>query len=514
MENHEESIRKIESRIWQLILLAVVVILYLTLSPLTMSLPNFLAKSDSILSSENAYKLSIFLSVLILFFCGHMIVQHRKIMTLSRKVMNADETARDLDRDVMTLSALLEVSSSINSQKRLSDILKIITREMLRCFNAHHASIMLVERQKKILQTKASVGKGTEFTKDAQLPIGEGIAGWVVKNGKPLLLNGEVDPIDFPGAKKMMRNISSAMCLPLKIDKECIGVLNVNLIESEKTFSENDLKLTMVFANSAAVAIHNAILMAEKHQRIRFQTMLEQLHSPQVAKELVNKIEDWKHPNNMREKVEMTILFADIRGFSQMMSHVEPDEAIIEFLDEYYSTTTRVVFESGGSINKFIGDEVMAFFGGPIAFENPTENGVGAALDIVKSFTCLKEKFSVISPHFGNLGIGIGINTGTVFVGNVGSKERYDYTLIGNAVNVARRLCSHAAPNEILAGTKTVKGLKGKHVYRFIEKRSFKGIPHDIDVYRLQEDQIYRSWVNVRGESRTSRQKRREMKAI
>jgi adenylate cyclase len=349
---------------------------------------------------------------------------------------------------------------------------------------------MLVDVQRQILQTKASLGKGVEFTKDAQLPMGEGIAGWVVKNGKPLLLNGEVAPINFPGTIKKVRNINSAMCLPLKIGKKCIGVLNVNLMEREKTFSENDLKLTMVFANNAAVAIHNAILMGEKHQRIRFQTILEQLHSPQVAKELVNRIEDWNQPNRMREKIEMTLLFADIRGFSQMMNRVEL-EAIIDFLDEYYSTMTRIVFESRGSINKFIGDEVMAFFGAPIPLENATENGVGAALDMVASFTGLKEKFSGISPHFRNLGIGIGINTGTVFVGNVGSKKRYDYTVIGNAVNVARRLCSHAAQNEVLASTKTVARLKGNYICQFIEKKSFKGIPYDIDVYRLLDNQIF-----------------------
>lgn len=72
----------------------------------------------------------------------------------------------------MILGTLLEVSSSINSQRRLSGILEIITREMLRCFNAHHVSIMIVERQKNVLQTKTSIGKGVEFTKDAQLPRG------------------------------------------------------------------------------------------------------------------------------------------------------------------------------------------------------------------------------------------------------------------------------------------------------------------------------------------------------
>ncbi len=487
-----------------MILLAVVLILYLTLSLLAMQILTLLGGSRIIVSGDT-YKLSIFLSLLVLLFCAYMIVQQRKVMMLSRALMKIEVTARNLDREVTILSALLEVSSCINSQKELSDILKTITREMLRCFDAQHSSIMLVDDQKRILQTKASYGKGVEFTEDAQLPIGEGIAGWVVENGRPLLLNGEVSPDDFPGMEKKAWNITSAMCLPLKIGKKCIGVMNVNITERQKSYSENDLKLITVFANNVAVAIHNAILMGEKHQRIRFQTMLEQLHSPQVAKELMNRIEEWNQPKRMREQVEMTVLFADIRGFSQMMNHVEL-EAIIDFLDEFYSAMTRIVFKSGGSINKFIGDEVMAFFGAPIALENTTQSGVEAGLDMVTSFAELKEKFSEVSPHFGGLGIGIGIDTGKVFVGNVGSEKRYDYTVIGNTVNIARRLCSHAAPNEVLALKEAVERLKGGYLSQFVEKKSFKGMSNHIDVYRLWGDRANRSCMNMRRESEMSRE--------
>ena len=282
--------------------------------------------------------------------------------------------------------------------------------------------------------------------------------------------------------------------------------MNVNLIESEKNFSENDLKLTTVFANNVAVAIHNAILMGEKHQRIRFQTMLEQLHSPQVAKELVNRIEEWNQPNRTREQVEMTVLFADIRGFSQMMNQVEL-EATIDFLDEFYSTMTHIVFKSGGSINKFIGDEVMAFFGAPIALQNATENGVEAGLDMVTSFAKLKEKFSGISPCFGELGIGVGIDTGTVFLGNVGSEKRYEYTVIGNAVNVARRLCSYAGPNEVLTVTGALARLKKDYVTQFVQTKSYKGIPDHDNIYRLRGDQFSRSCMNICGESEISEEK-------
>ena len=183
-----------------------------------------------------------------------------------------------------------------------------------------------------------------------------------------------------------------------------------------------------------------------------------------------------------------------------MMNHVEL-EAIIDFLDEFYSTMTRIVFKSGGSINKFIGDEVMAFFGAPIALENATENGVKAGLDMVASFAELKEKFSKVSPYFGELGIGIGIDTGKVFVGSVGSEKRYDYTVIGNAVNIARRLCSHAASNEVLAVRRTVERLKGNYISQLIKRKSFKGMAELMDVYRLWGNQTNRSCMNTHRES-------------
>jgi len=146
---------------------------------------------------------------------------------------------------------------------------------------------------------------------------------------------------------------------------------------------------------------------------------------------------------------------------------------------------TEIVFNNEGSIDKFIGDEVMAFFGAPLALENSSENGAKAALEMVASFKELREKFSKISPHFGNLGIGIGVNTGTVFVGNVGSERRYDYTVIGNGVNLARRLCSHAESNEILLAGKTVTRVNGNISSEFVDKVNFKGIPAPVDVYRI-----------------------------
>lgn len=234
----EAESSNIEKRIWQLILLAVVVILYLTLSLLGLQFFGFLGKSEFIVLSPNSYKYSLFLAILILLFCGYMIVHYRKLMQLSRAFLKEKEAVTMLSQDVKTLSALFEVSSSINSQQKLSDILDTITREILTCFSADHSSIMLLDERSQVIKTSTSVGKGSELVKDAMVPMGESIAGWVVKNGKPLILNGQVDPADFPGVQEKDKRITSSLCVPLKIGEKSMGVLNVNLVDRDRTFSQ------------------------------------------------------------------------------------------------------------------------------------------------------------------------------------------------------------------------------------------------------------------------------------
>ena len=484
MEPEKQSIDKIEKKVWQLILLAVVVILYLTISLLAVQFLGFLGESNLLVVTKSAYKYSVFLAVLILLFCGYMIVQQRKLFHIARSFFSEQEKAYLLSENVKILSALFEVSAKINAREKLSDILDMITSNMLSCFDADRSSIMLLERKSQMLKTMASFGKGAEYAKDALVPLGKGIAGWVVQNGKPLLLNGQADPAEFPGTEKKKSQISSALCVPLKIGEKSIGVLNVNIVDRERSFSESHLKLISVFANNAAVAIHNAMLSKERTQRIRLQAMFEQLHSPRVARELINKIGDSDKLRKMREKREVTVLFADIRGFSSIMNSIEL-EIVMDFLDEFYSHMTKAVFDNEGNVDKFIGDEVMVFFGAPNDLENSAENALNTATKMIASFEAIKTKFSNISSSFEEIGIGVGISTGEAFVGNVGSMERYDYTVIGNTVNLAKRLCSRAESSQILVSEETVRKIPRKVPSDFADTISLKGIAEPLNVYKF-----------------------------
>ncbi len=482
METEKLFIDKIEQRMWQLMLLAVVIILYLTLALLAVHFLGFLPESQKFMVSKTTYKYAVFLSVLILLFCIYMIIQQRKLLQLSRSFFREKETSDILRQNVKILSSLLEVSSSINSQHNLSDILNTIATEILSCFQADQSSIMLLDQQSGMLKTQAAFGKGSQYTKDVLIPIGKSIAGWVIKTGKPVILNGQVDPSEFPGTPKKNRSISSSMCVPLIKGTKSIGVLNVNLIDRDRIFSETDLQLINIFSNNAAIAIHNAMLSEERNQRMRLQTLFEQLHSPQVVQELIKKSGDSNQPQRMRKKLEITILFADIRGFSSLLSALEM-EKIMVFLDAFYSAMTKAVFDNEGTLDKFIGDEVMAFFGAPLALKNSSQNGLKTAKEMLASFHELKKRFIKISSCFEELGLGIGVNTGEVFIGNVGSTKRYEYTVIGDSVNLAKRLCTNARSDQILTTKNTLSKLPEPTQPEFFKTISFKGIPEPVHIY-------------------------------
>lgn len=480
----KQSIEKIERRIWQLMLMAIIVILLLTLTLLAIQFVGFIGESKKILSFEGPYKYSIFLFILVLLFCAYMIINQRKFLQISKAFFKEKEAADILSRNVKTLSSLLEVSSSINSKQKLSDILTTISREILTCFDADQSSVMLIDQASGLLKTQAASGKGAEYATDAMVPMGESVAGWVLKNDKALLLNGQVNPSDFPGTPIKGRVINSALCIPLKIGKKGIGVLNVNVVGRDNRFSETDLKLLTIFGNSASVAIHNAMLLGERTRRIQLQSLFEQYHSPQVVQKLIKQTGSLDPRPKIREKMELTVLFADIREFTSLLSTINVED-LVDFLDLFYSAMTKAVFDNDGTLDKFIGDEVMAFFGAPLSLENPADNAFKTAKEMLVLFHELKEKIGKNSSSFEKIGIGIGINTGEVFIGTVGSEKRYEYTVIGDAVNLAHRLCSYAAPDQILTTDKTISKMNGAISSAFLKDISFKGITEAVHVYTV-----------------------------
>lgn len=181
---------------------------------------------------------------------------------------------------------------------------------------------------------------------------------------------------------------------------------------------------------------------------------------------------------------DITILFADVRNFTPLVRQL-PLETLRSFLNDFFGLLTEAVFKLGGTLDKFIGDAVLAFFGAPMALSEPRLKAVHSAMMMHKTFEELKLAGIGRNQAINGIGLGIGINYGETFLGNVGSPKRFDYTVIGIDVNIAQRLASVASSGQTLITEKVTAGLSSQ--FHVIEEplRHLKGMDKPMPVFSV-----------------------------
>lgn len=236
--------------------------------------------------------------------------------------------------------------------------------------------------------------------------------------------------------------VVSTMCVPLWVGEEMIGALFLESRRLDRVFTPADLELMMVVAHQASIGIQRSRLTERFEEEQRVRKFLAQFLDHRVV-ERISRRECDEDPLAPREQ-QVTILFSDIVSFTKLSEGLPPTE-VAAFVREYLTVMTDIVFKYGGTIDKYIGDAIMALFGAPVVGAEDATAAVQAALEMRKTLPTIKP------PGAGKteLRARFGINTGTVVVGTIGSKRRAEYTAIGDAVNVAARIQTFARPNEI-----------------------------------------------------------------
>ena len=196
------------------------------------------------------------------------------------------------------------------------------------------------------------------------------------------------------------------------------------------------------------------------HDKLEKQNaLLHNVLTRYMAEELTHHILDdpEKYLKLGGESRVVTVMFADIRGFTRFSERYAPTE-VVEVLNLVFTELTKVVFEFGGTFDKYLGDAIMAFFGAPVSHEDDAFRAVSAATTMQRVFQKIIEQ----GVHAGirDLGLGIGINTGEAIVGNVGSERVMDYTVIGDTANIASRLQEVADKGQIILGQVTYEAVK------------------------------------------------------
>ncbi len=220
------------------------------------------------------------------------------------------------------------------------------------------------------------------------------------------------------------------------------------------------------------------ILTEEKEKKV-IQNMFSNYVSKRVVEELL------KHPEKLElggEDKVITVLFSDIRGFTTLSEKLTPQE-LVAHLNEYLSAMTDIIFKYEGTLDKYVGDEIMAFWNAPVEQENHAELACLTALEMMKKLHELNEKW----PEEKRLNIGIGINTGIMTVGNMGSQSRMDYTLMGDNVNLGARLegTNKIYGTNIIISEYTYEYIKDKFICRELDNIRVKGKQKPVKIYEL-----------------------------
>lgn len=404
---------------------------------------------------------------------------------LLNRIYRTMESARSQEENIR-LRTLLPLYSfgeqflaSTSEQQVFDGLVDIVVKET----GATRVSVMWYKEEEGCLRIVAAKGIEADLVESISLKPGDQVAGWVFQKGRPVILNKDSQELSIFAPLLQRQDISAAVSFPITMQGKILGVLNISHSQEDTKFSEADIELLAVISGQAAMALANVRFSTVLQEKTRVRTLFEQYVAPEVADLLITSGSDMV---GLGEISNVTIFFADIRESTSLVQRLDLKE-LRSFLNEFFQIFTEVIFESRGTVDKFMGDAVLAIFGAPIELENQNLAAVQTALDIRKQFEKLRMKWVARREDFSIVDLAIGVTCGDVFLGNVGSSHRFDYTVIGTEVNVAQRIAA-ASPNGHIHITQEVK----EHVEPFFEiadvgSMRLRGVQKLVPVYSVSE---------------------------
>jgi len=406
----------------------------------------------------------------------------------SKKIIDKHDQApsqndiSSLERSNKALFVLYEISRQLSSTSDFKELLNKIMDLIFMVIDADSGFLVLTGDKEKdelipiVVKSKDKQKENTGKMRPSKTMINK-----VIQDKVALLTTNAMDDSRFSAAESVIiKQIRSAICVPLWGKNKIIGAIQLDSTRPDNMFTKDSLELLKTIGCQMAMVIEQARLNAQIQEEEKLRNRLERFHSPQIIEMILKKSQD-SSENIMEPKdLTSTILFTDIVGFTGISEKMSPREINI-ILNKHFSQLTDIIFKYGGTLDKFLGDGLMAIFGTPIEKKEDAENAVRAALEIRQKFA---EVIKKTSPEI-KFDIRVGINTGRVVAGNIGSPKRMDYTVIGDAVNIAKRIESSAKPDQILIGPETYKCVKNKFNLKKVGPKKLKGRKAETMIYEV-----------------------------
>lgn len=382
----------------------------------------------------------------------------------------------DAEKVQQKLRILLAVSTDLGKAIDTDSILEKIVEQAQQVLTVDRVAIQLMDDTGQLVNKIARDKRGAE----QQRAVPQSIARAAIADRVAILSDNAGEDQRFGGQSILMQQVRSAICSPLMGGEDrVLGVLYVDNVSTTHRFTPEDLDFVVAFAGLAAAAIENSQLAERARKEEVKRSNFERYFTPQLAQRIASSEGATRLGGDKRE---ITVLFSDIRGFTALSETMPPNE-MATLLTDYFTEMVDCVFRNEGTLDKFIGDAVMAQWGAPIGSKEDPDKAMNAALEMIRELDKLNEKWR--GEGRPQLQIGIGLNHGEAFAGNIGSERRLEYTVIGDTVNTASRLCSAAGPREILISDEMKRALAKAPQLAVCPPMELKGKSQPVPVYRV-----------------------------
>jgi len=402
---------------------------------------------------------------------AHEIIGHRSNITTETGVATPEEI-KELRRKAKALDLLYEMSKTLGTVFDLKEIFIKATDLIFRGTPAERVVALLADESidGKILDyslypiaVRARDAKLENLTE--KLTISRTITQKVMRDRVALLSQDAKTDKQFSGAESIVaQGVRSTICAPLITESNVHGVMYADRFDPFAAFSPDDLELISAVAAQTAMVVETV----KAHKRLAREEVARANYGRFMPEYVVKQM--LENPDSFKlggVNQTVTILFADIRGFTAFSERENP-EKVVGLLNRYFTAMSEIIFAHGGTLDKYIGDGLMAIFGAPTATPEDAKNALKTAVTMQRRLATLNKELE--AENLTRINVGIGLHTGVATIGYIGSEQRSEYTAIGDTVNLASRLESSARGEQILVSEATAQA--GGDSFTFLPQES------------------------------------------
>lgn len=396
-----------------------------------------------------------------------------------------DDRMLRADYEKLRLAYLL--SRELHAADDINDVLDKLLKRLFEWLAVDRGVVLMVDEKaagdpaEQLRQAAVRIKERPGLTaEDKDIRVPRTILRHVITQREAVLsTDARLDARFGNAASVMLQGIRSSMTVPLLTSERLLGVLHVDSLLSSGLFAEKDLQVLAAVSRQASISIDNVLLQRRVREEAALRSSLSRMLSPNLVERIVSGDLAIEKGGAVKR---VTVLFSDIRGFTSLTERTQPTD-MVAMMNDYFERVSNVIFAHDGTLDKYIGDAVMALWGAPLGTENDVANAVKAAWGMqraVDEFNAEREAEG-LEP----IAIGIGLATAQVIAGYVGSSQTMSYTVFGRGVNLAARLCSAAGKGDVLVAPSTWEAVEHLFDGEQLDEMKLKGMADPVRPWRI-----------------------------